>query len=273
MVAIHFLPTTDAPECVRIVHEYLREASAVAGVRHVFIRPGSAAAAKAWAEQFGDSAGLIYADPNGALAKDLEVPDGPAMGGKPADFTATVVVGADGSELFRAVSKTGHDHIGFGEFASRVNQATRHAALADYNLPEGGSLAVEGYDVVAYFTQNRAVKGKPELESCYGGVRYLFATEDSRRSFAEHPRNYLPTYGGWCASAMGDKGTKVEIDPTNFKVKDGRLFLFFRGFFGDALRDWNKHEKEWEPAADVNWRKLTGESPIKPTGYSQTPAR
>jgi hypothetical protein len=63
---------------------------------------------------------------------------------------------------------------------------------------------------------------------------------------------------------MGAKGTKVEIDPTNFKVKDGRLFLFYKGTFSDALKDWNKHEAEWEPAADRNWKKLTNEEPPKP---------
>ena len=51
--------------------------------------------------------------------------------------------------------------------------------------------------------------------------------------------------------------TKVEIDPTNFKVKDGRLHLFYKDFFSDALKDWNKNEKEWEPKADANWKKTT----------------
>jgi hypothetical protein len=58
---------------------------------------------------------------------------------------------------------------------------------------------------------------------------------------------------------MGAKGTKVEIDPTNFKVKDGRLHLFYKDFFSDALKDWNRNEKEWEPKADTNWKKTTGE--------------
>ena len=62
---------------------------------------------------------------------------------------------------------------------------------------------------------------------------------------------------------MGAKGTKVEISPTSFKVKDGRLFLFYKSLFSDALSDWNKHEGEWEPAADRHWKKLTNEDPIK----------
>ena len=67
------------------------------------------------------------------------------------------------------------------------------------------------------------------------------------------------------AGQLGDdpatlpKGTKVEVDPTNFKVKEGRLHLFYKSLFGDAQKDWNQHEREWEPAADINWKKLTGE--------------
>ena len=138
------------------------------------------------------------------------------------------------------------------------------SAVNSPRLARGTHLAVEGYDVVSYIESGKAAKGKPEFQSAYRGVNYRFASDESRRRFAQNPEKYLPTYGGWCASAMGDKGTKVEIDPTNFKVKDGRLFLFYKSLFGDALRDWNKHEKEWEPAADLNWKKLTNEDPVKP---------
>ncbi|MCC6676997.1 MAG: YHS domain protein [Phycisphaerales bacterium] len=133
-----------------------------------------------------------------------------------------------------------------------------------YNLPKGSNLAIEGYDVVSYIDEGKAAEGRSELESVYHGVRYRFISAAHRDTFAADPERYLPTYGGWCASAMGDKGTKVEIDPRNFKVKDGRLFLFYKSLFGDALKDWNRHEKEWELAADLNWKKLTGEGPILP---------
>lgn len=139
-------------------------------------------------------------------------------------------------------------------------------AIRHYNLPAGSTLALEGYDPVAYFTLGRAVRGRPELSSVHRGITYRFSIDEHRSLFSGDPERYLPTYGGWCASAMGDTGTKVGIDPTNFKIKDGRLFLFYKSLFADALKDWNKHEKVWEPAADANWRRLTGEAPRPPTG-------
>ena len=49
---------------------------------------------------------------------------------------------------------------------------------------------------------------------------------------------------------------KVEIDPANFKVTNGRLFLFYKGWLGNALNDWNKDEKNLTIRADEQWRKI-----------------
>ena len=255
-LALHFL-RGDTEKAGKFVNEYLRAAPLYAGVRHVFVRSDDAKAVRSWAEQFKGDAGTVYLDTQGALAKDLGV----VATGTP----ATIVLDTESKELFKFSGKQADDYLPWATFASQFAAKTKAPALADYNLPSSRPLAVGGYDIVAYFTPGKAAKGNRELVSNYRGVMYLFSTEENRKLFAADPEKYLPTYGGWCASAMGAKGTKVEIDPTNFKVKDGRLFLFFKGTFGDALKDWNKHEKEWEPAADTNWKKLTNEEPIKPS--------
>jgi hypothetical protein len=89
-------------------------------------------------------------------------------------------------------------------------------------------------------------------------VQYRFATEAARERFRADPERHLPAYGGWCATAMA-KGEKVEIDPTNFKVTNGRLFLFFKAFYANALKDWNKDEPGLTSRADAAWRRLAGE--------------
>jgi len=55
-----------------------------------------------------------------------------------------------------------------------------------------------------------------------------------------------------------DKG-KVDIDPKSYKVTDGRLFLFYKGWRGDALKEWLKDESSNIPKADANWKKTAGE--------------
>jgi len=131
------------------------------------------------------------------------------------------------------------------------------AAIQHYNLGKD-KVALSGYDPVGYFTLNKALKGRKEINSQHRGVTYWFASEENKKLFTESPAKYLPTYGGWCATAMA-KGEKVEIDPTNFKVTNGRLFLFFKAFYANAIKDWNKDESGQTVKADANWKKIAGE--------------
>ncbi|CAG0973658.1 hypothetical protein PHYC_01385 [Phycisphaerales bacterium] len=261
-LALHFLTRTSSPENTDAVREYVREAPTLAGVRHVFIRPDPHEVVSSWSRTIPGSESFVFSDSEGAFARSLNVPTGLSADDTGAALPALVVFGPEGTELFRRVGKADDDRLSFADFATKFTQLTARPAIKDYNLGAGAP-ALDGYDPVAYFTQNKAVKGKASLPSAYRGVTYRFASDESRDRFVADPERYLPTYGGWCASAMGAKGTKVEIDPTNFKVKDGRLFLFYKSLFGDALKDWNKHEREWEPAADVNWKTLADEGPSK----------
>ena len=126
-----------------------------------------------------------------------------------------------------------------------------------YNLPSN-KVALQGYDPVAYFTLAKAVKGSDARQATHDGVIYQFSSDETLKAFQAEPVKYLPTYGGWCATAMA-KGEKVEIDPTNFKVTNGRLFLFFNAWYADAKKAWIKDEPAQEKLADANWRKLSGE--------------
>lgn len=256
--AIHVLEDAGSEPCAVFIRQMRRDAPAVAGVTHVFVAAGAPAELKPFAESLGPAGGFLYADPGARLITGLGVTVGHGAG------PVTIVLALDGQEVFRSTGPGPHDHIRFEEFSRLMAEHTTAEATSQYNLPKSSNLAIGGYDPVAYIDENKATAGRHDLESTFQGVRYRFATAAHREAFAAQPQRYLPTYGGWCASAMGDKGTKVEIDPRNFKVKDGRLFLFYKSLFGDALKDWNRRENEWEPAADVNWKKLTGEDPVVP---------
>jgi YHS domain-containing protein len=123
-----------------------------------------------------------------------------------------------------------------------------------YNLD--GGIAIQGYDPVAYFTQNKAVKGSTTFTTTYKNVTYRFASQANLDLFQKTPDRYEPQYGGWCAYAMGATGEKVDIDPKTFKVKDGKLYLFYNQFFNNTLPKWNKDEDNLHRKADQNWSKL-----------------
>jgi YHS domain-containing protein len=125
---------------------------------------------------------------------------------------------------------------------------------ATFNL--SSSLAIQGYDPVAYFKQGKAIKGKKEFSVNADGVIYYCSSAENKDALAKNPAAYEPQYGGWCAYAMGAKGEKVEIDPSTFKIIGGKLYLFYNAYFNNTLKTWNQDESNLKNKADANWQKF-----------------
>jgi YHS domain-containing protein len=123
-----------------------------------------------------------------------------------------------------------------------------------FNIADG--IAIKGYDPVAYFTKNKAVKGNKENAVNYQGVVYYFSSVENKEAFKANPSKYEPEYGGWCAYAMGNSGEKVNIDPETFKIVNSKLYLFYNKYFTNTLTSWNKDEANLKRKADANWPKL-----------------
>ncbi len=85
-------------------------------------------------------------------------------------------------------------------------------------------VAIKGYDTVAYFTENAAVKGDKAFSHQWHDATWLFSSEDNLTLFKKNPEKYAPQYGGWCAYAMSDART-VKIDPEAFEVYNDKLYL------------------------------------------------
>ena len=261
-VALHFLLKTECPFCLKHTRDYARKSAATPAVVHVFLKPDSADEIKAWStkanrgDDFADV--TIYRDPEAMLAEQFGIPGGYQFHGQTVHYPALVLLDPAGKEVFRHVGKSNADRFSYEQFAAKLAELKeKPAAIQHYNLG-ADKVAISGYDAVAYFTQGKALKGRKEISASHRGVTYYFATDEDKKLFAESPYKYLPTYGGWCATAMA-KGEKVEIDPTNFKVTKGRLFLFFKAFYANAIKDWNKDEANQMAKADANWKKIAGE--------------
>jgi YHS domain-containing protein len=139
----------------------------------------------------------------------------------------------------------------FAFFGFSQNDAKR---VSEFNLEK--KVALQGYDPVAYFKQNKAIKGKKGLVANYEGVIYQFSSVANKDFFVKNAASYEPQYGGWCAYAMGSSGEKVEINPETFKIIDGKLFLFYNAYFNNTLKSWNKDEISLKAKADANWKKI-----------------
>ncbi len=113
----------------------------------------------------------------------------------------------------------------------------------------GSGVALGGYDVVAYFTDHRAVRGASEHTATHEGAVFHFASEEHRAAFVATPGRYLPAYGGYCAYAAAD-GRVVHTDPTSWSIAGGRLFLNY----SHAIRDtWLADRDRYVRDADARW--------------------
>ena len=127
----------------------------------------------------------------------------------------------------------------FGQFKSLLN------------LDKKG-IAIQGYDPVAFFTQNRTVKGLLEFESKYNGASYLFATAEDKATFDANPAKYEPQFGGFCAYGVS-RGHTVPIKIEAFQIVNGRLLMQYDL---DVKNDFNKDPQGNLHKADQNWPRL-----------------
>jgi YHS domain-containing protein len=136
-------------------------------------------------------------------------------------------------------------------FIMSVAMAQSGLRTKQFNLEKG--LAIKGYDPVAYFTLNKAIKGNKEITASAEGVLYYFSSIANKELFLKDFKKYEPQYGGWCAYAMGANNEKVEIDPETFKILNGKLYLFYHSWVNNTLTKWNKEEATLKSKADANW--------------------
>lgn len=95
--------------------------------------------------------------------------------------------------------------------------------LVNVDVPKD-RLILEGYDAVAYFKENKPVKGNPQYNARVDGATYWFSNEENQNDFKDNPEKYKPQYGGYCAYAVGRDKLRP-IDPTIFQIVDGRLMV------------------------------------------------
>lgn len=261
-VVLHFLLKTDCPICSRTARDYAAKADQVPGVTHLFLKPDAEKVTVAWAEGLkpanpdAPAAPTIYQDPNAELAEAFGIPDGYTFHGEVVHFPALIILDANGKEVFRYVGKDTTDRYPFAQFKAKISELRHEGASQHYNVAEGEP-ALAGYDPVSYF-QDGPEEGSREFAADYAGVTYYFATGKNRDTFLLDPAHYLPAYGGWCATAMAE-GEKVEVDPRNYEITNGRLFLFYSGLIQNAQNAWVRNESELMEKADRAWYDISGE--------------
>lgn len=116
-----------------------------------------------------------------------------------------------------------------------------------------GDVAVEGADMVAYFTQGKHVEGTWEFSLPWNGADWRFSSAENLRLFKENPEKYAPQYGGYCAYAVAQGSVasdSASIDPRAWSIVEGRLYLNN----SKSVREiWLKDAQSYIKQADRNW--------------------
>lgn len=111
------------------------------------------------------------------------------------------------------------------------------------------NLAAGGYDVVAYFTAAKPLKGLAEFKADYKGAEWRFSSAENLEKFRADPASYAPQYGGYCAWAVA-QGYTAPGNPKNWSVVDGKLYL---NYDDKVQADWLKDVPGFIAKAEANW--------------------
>ena len=114
----------------------------------------------------------------------------------------------------------------------------------DYNTGYFGSVAIEGYDPVAYFSGS-AQKGESTIAFDWGGATWYFANANNRAKFALAPETFAPQFGGLCAEGVSFNELTVNIEPEVFQVLDGKLYMNAAATWLDLKGNLPNAEKNW----------------------------
>jgi hypothetical protein len=113
-------------------------------------------------------------------------------------------------------------------------------------------IAIEGFDPVAYFTENEPVLGLPDFEVAQAGAIWRFHNEGNRASFMAHPEVYGPQFGGYDPVDVA-RGVTLAGNPRFFVVTGQRLYLFGIETHRDAFA---AHPEHYLPEALERWPNL-----------------
>jgi len=111
------------------------------------------------------------------------------------------------------------------------------------------SLAVSGYDPVAYFTEGKPVEGRSDFEYEWNSATWRFVDQNNLDAFKANPEAYAPQYGGYCAWAVA-QGSTASSDPDAWRIVDGKLYL---NYSKSVQEKWLQDISGNIAKADKNW--------------------
>ena len=136
----------------------------------------------------------------------------------------------------------------FSAFLLIAMLSTVASAKELLNVDRSG-VAIQGYDPVAFFTDNRPVKGNAQFQSEYRGAKYYFVSSEHKAAFDKEPAKCEPQFGGYCGYGVSH-GSRAPIKIEAWQIVNGRLLMQYDLSVKD---DFNKDQQGTLNKADQNW--------------------
>ena len=123
---------------------------------------------------------------------------------------------------------------------------------------EKDGAAIRGYDPVAYFTEQKPVRGLPAHRAEHKGSTFYFASQANRDAFTANPDKFAPQYNGFCAFGVAG-GYKAAIDPAAFTIVQDKLYLNYNS---GVQRQWRADVPGFVAKADKSWPQVSKQTRV-----------
>ena len=125
---------------------------------------------------------------------------------------------------------------------------------------EKNGIALDGYDPVGYFSDQKPVRGSTEFTAEYKGSMFHFSTASHRDQFRAAPEKFVPQFGGFCAYGAAG-GYKAKIEPEAFSIIDGKLYLNYNA---KVQSEWSKDTNGYIAKAEKQWPAMSTQTKVIP---------
>ena len=122
---------------------------------------------------------------------------------------------------------------------------------------DADGLAIRGFDTVAFYTAESALRGDPKYAFAWRGATWYFSSEANMEKFKANPDAYAPQFGGYCSYAVSH-GYTADGDPQQWKIVDGKLYLNYNQ---KAKEAWEKEQEKFIKDGEKFWAEFEWKKP------------
>lgn len=121
-----------------------------------------------------------------------------------------------------------------------------------YSTGPNDTIALQGADIVAYYTEGKYMKGSNTHQTTYSGTIWLFSSETNLIKFKNSPESFLPQYHGFSAIDVSN-GKLTPSLPTLWHIHKNKLYF---NHSAQGHYKWLKNKGSHIINGDKQWKKM-----------------